>query len=210
MIFNRFILAILIILIYSCGDNRNNNSYKQQGKEKFDSVRLAAENSRDSIIKIEEKIAVGNINFGISKAEYVLEKEKFLNSTNGKLGTFKFSMRPDFYDENRGLRHLRLYGQIRNYNYFKNYMLDDFSSLKSILIKKYGIPTDTFIYNQLPNIEWKIGNKSIRLNIVEDDYNFKYRLLLHFKYETQDEARKLEKKVIEKEKASIEKAIEDL
>ncbi|WP_034058501.1 hypothetical protein [Lacinutrix jangbogonensis] len=166
------------------------------------------ESKIDSLIQSQQKIAVGNINFGITEKKYKKEEKIFLEKTKGKLGYFKFRMRPDFYDDERGLRHLRLYGETRDYNYFYKSGIDNYNSLRNIIIKKYGKPTNNSEYDNLPRTEWIIGNKKINLSIIEIDYE--YTMQLYFKYETELEKNKLEKGIYEREKKSIEEAINNL
>jgi hypothetical protein len=208
---NIILFLTLLFLFQSCGNKekqRTTELREQKKKSRFDSLELINQFRIDSIAKIQEKIAVGNINFGISKTKYIKEKKAFLKTTNGKLGNFKFSMRSDFYDNNRGLRHLRLYSETRDYNHYKDYMSGDFEALKDILNKKYGKPTEKYIHDDLPHLIWKIRNKNISLTIIES--NYKYTILLYFKYQTQEERNKIEKGIKERKKESIKKALENL
>ena len=176
----QLIIILLLIIFQSCKNNKSRIEIEQK-----DSIELSNKIRTDSITRIEEKIAIGNINFGIKKVEYIKEKKKFINKTNSKLGRFEFTMRPDFYDDYRGLRHLRLYGKKRNSDYHSKHMLDDYNNLKLILTKKHGKPTENYIYKNSPNAKWIIGNKTVSLSIIGIDNE--YIMQLYFISQTIEE-----------------------
>lgn len=204
-------LILLFFILQSCGNKEKQRVIElQEKKEKtlLDSIDLVNKLKKDSLNNIQEKIAIGNINFGINRKEYEKEEIKFLNATNSKLGSFKFRLKPDFYEDNRGLWHLYLFGETRNHSYFNDFMLSDFKELKTILTKKYGKPTEESIYNNLPQLQWNIGNKTINLTISENNYD--YTMILKFRYQAQEEKNKIEQDIKKREKESIEKAVENL
>ncbi|WP_417213197.1 hypothetical protein [Bizionia sp.] len=168
----RFKLLILIFLfsfIQSCDNKekkRTTNSQEQKDKATKDSLELVEKSRLDSITKIEEKIAIGKINFGITKEEYRIKEEEFKKSTNGKLGEFKFFM-SESYDESGGLVYLKLYDYLdTHYDFYERDMLKRFLSLKEILFEKYGEPTSQKEFPDWSDFErdekknilyWKIG-----------------------------------------------------
>ncbi len=204
-------LILLSFVFYSCENKEKEHEIErkvQKEKSRLDSISLINKIKRDSLIAIQEKIAIGNINFGINRREYQNEEKKFLNSTNSKLGNFKFRIKPDFYNDNRGLWHIFLFGETRNHSYFNDFMLSDFKELKTILTKKFGKPTEEYIYQNLPHLQWNIGNKTVTLTISEN--NYKYTMILKFRYQSQEEKNKIEQDIRNRKKEDIEKAVENL
>ena len=204
-------LILFFFVFQSCGNKEKQRTIEiqeQKEKSRLDSIALVNKLKKDSLVTLQEKIAIGNINFGIDRKEYKKEEAKFLKTTNSKLGSFKFRLKPDFHNDNRGLWHLYLFGETRNHSYFNDFMLSDFKQLKTILTKKYGKPNEEYIYNNLPNLKWIIGNKKINLTISEN--NYEYTMILKFRYQTEQEKNKIEQEINKRKKEAIEKAVENL
>ncbi|WP_064965870.1 hypothetical protein [Tenacibaculum ovolyticum] len=193
-------------------------------KARKDSIELVKKNRLDSITKIKEKIAIGKINFGIKKKEYIKKKEEFLKLTNRKLGEYDFYMTESF-NKNGELRRVWLEGRKIHYNYYKRDMLKIFLSLKEILVTKYGNPTTVYLdafpkWTEFDKGEvkyiyyWSIGNKTIWLSIKHPDSYYSadvyYQLNISFSYTTPEELEKSSKARERKEKESKENAIKNL
>jgi hypothetical protein len=113
---NIFIISILLVLIVGC----NTKLRKQEEirilhlrdslkivfqQESIQQVKLKKEKQliQDSIIKVEEKIAISDIKFGISQYEYKVKEKVFLKSFFNKeydsyqIGDFRFDLIPYIY-----------------------------------------------------------------------------------------------------------------
>lgn len=216
------ILILLFNFIQSCGNKEKKRTIElqeQKTKVTKDSIVLANKNRLDSIIKIEEKIAIGKINFGISKEEYLKKKKEFLKLTNSELGKYKFKMRETF-DDNGGLYFVWLRGNKIHYDYYERDMLDEFISLKDILVERYGAPTTTFL-NDFPSwtdfdkneskcfYNWSFGNKSI-LVCIGNRSDYYYSINIYISYNTPEKLEKYRKESEQRKKKSKENAIKNL
>lgn len=180
---NSFILFFLIFSILSCNQKSKKQALLRQ-KQTQDSIqiiekeRIAAELNRnqlrlDSIIREEEKIAISDINFGITETEFKEKKSFFLKECNTNyrysLGEFGFSdIYGSFYDNK--LYEIILKGDKVRYDEYDRIMSDQYKFLMSILKQKYNEPVDE---TGLPkwndvnkgNMEncasWKFGKKRI-------------------------------------------------
>jgi hypothetical protein len=186
-------------------------------KNKLYNLKLIKKKESDSINKIQEKVALGNINFGISKKEYLIKEKEFKKITGRRLGEFKFGMR-EGYNENGGLSFVILKGLGVNYDYYQRDMLKQFKSIKEILFEKYGEPIvqnefpywSDFEKNDKKNIfYWKIGNKSIWVDI-ENTYSNRYELSITFGYSSPERLNKLRKEKERKEKELKNNAVKNL
>lgn len=216
------ILILLFSFIQSCGNKEKKQSIELQEqniKATKDSIELANKIKLDSITKIEEKIAIGKINFGINEKEYLKKEKEFLESTNGKLGKYEFSMSSRF-DDNGDLTVVWLNGHYIHYDNYDRDMPDIFASLKEILFEKYGFPN--FIYldffpkwtdfnnGESKNIYyWSFGNKGIFVKVANTLDNY-YQLNISFVYSTPEELEKSTKEREQKEKESKENAVKNL
>jgi hypothetical protein len=233
MRYKLFILIFILNFIQSCDSkekkqttveslfkklNTTRDSLKLIKKKELYNLKLIKKKESDSINKIEEKVALGNINFGIRRKEYLIKEKEFKKITGRRLGDFKFSMN-EGYDENGGLSYIILYDVLGvNYDYYRRDMLKQFRSLKEILFDKYGEPivqnefpdwTD-FERNDKKNIfYWKIGNKSIWVDI-ENTYSTKYELSITFGYSSPERLNKLRNEKERKEKELKNNAIKNL
>lgn len=221
MKYNIIILIVLISVFQSC-ENKDAKRAIELIKIRKDSIELVNKIKKDSIEKIEEKIAIGNINFGINKDEYYLKFVEFIDLTNGKLGEYEFIMSASF-DDDGGLEYVWLNGKKIHYDYYKRDLFKQFLSLKEILVKKYGTPTaidlkdfpnwTEFDKGESKNIYyWKIGNKSIFVSVVFPDEKpaIYFQLNVSFGYNTPEKLDKSIKETEQKEKESIEKAVKSL
>jgi hypothetical protein len=176
-----YVIYILLVLLIGC----NSNSKKQKELRNLqvrDSLKAVYQNDsiqkakleheqrmiQDSIIKKEEKIAISDINFGITRSEYKIKEKVFLKSLLNKeynhyqIGNFRFDLFSCF-TENNSLYSLYFEGE-RKYSYYLN-VQDDYQSLISVLRAKYSVPN---IHNGLPN--WNEKNHELVWEHEQSDY----------------------------------------
>lgn len=232
MRYKLLVLIFIINFIQSCDSKEKKNtplkSLLKNIRAMKDSLELIDKNEynlklikkkeSDSINKIEEKVALGNINFGISKKEYLIKEKEFKKITDRRLGEFKFSMK-EAYDENGGLRYIKLYDALGvNYDYYQRDMLKQFTSLKEILFEKYGEPIFQdefpnwidFERNEIKNIfYWEIGNKTIWVDI-KNTYSNRFELSIILAYSTPERLNKIIKEKERKEKELKNNAVKNL
>lgn len=130
-----------------------------------------------SIIREQEKIAIGNIKFGITKTEYNRQKTIFLNKC-GKPGYYKIG--EYVFDDMKGLFHngklywVYLIGDPIKYDDYDLLMPSQYESLISIMRKKYkaperiqGLPKWNHLNKSdiIHCAEWEIGGKDIDILI---------------------------------------------
>lgn len=180
---------IFMLLLVGCGvSTRKQEQEKEQIKLQHyqDSIQLeyqkvneallrAKQAKKDSINRIEEKIAISNINFKISQTEFNRLKSAFLrkckSSSRYKLGEFNFkSMTGSFY-ENK-LHSTVLFGSKVSYDNFDRTILKQYSSLAYILTEKYGYPKEKKVlpkWNEMNKgdseicASWEFGKKEINV-----------------------------------------------
>jgi hypothetical protein len=232
MRYKLFILIFILNFFQSCDSKEKKQtplkSFLKEIRAMKDSLELIEKNEynlkltkkkeSDSINKIEEKVALGNINFGISKKEYLIKEKEFKKITDRRLGEFKFSMK-EAYDENGGLRYIKLYDLLGvHYDYYQRDMLKQFISLKEILFEKYGEPIFQnefpnwidFEKNEIKNIfYWEIGNKRIWVDI-ENNNITKYVLSITLAYSSPERLNKIIKEKERKEKELKNNAVKNL
>lgn len=221
MKYKLLILIFLLNFFQSC-DNKEKKQAIELEEKKIkatkDSLELVKKNRLDSITKIEEKIALGNINFGINKEEYLIKQKEFKKITDGRLGEFEFLM-SESYDENGGLRKIKLYDYLGvHYDYYERNMLKKILSLKEILFEKYGEPTSQKEFPEWTDFErdekknifyWEIGNKSIWVDI-ENTHITNYELSITISYISPEDLDKFIKESEQNEKQLKEKALKNL
>ena len=222
LIKNKIIILILVCsFIHSCDNNvRKKNIDLQNQKIKVTKDNIDLVNKKiDSIIKIEEKRAIGQIKFGINGEEFLRQKENFIKLTNGQLDKYKFRLSGGFKDDG-SLSNIWLNGNRIHYDYYDRDMLNQFISLKEVLFEKYGEPTKIDL-NKFPSwtdfdkqekkniYYWSIGNKYIFVSIANVD-NFYYVLNVSFGYLTHEDLDKSIKERVLNEKKSKEKALNNL
>jgi hypothetical protein len=232
MRYKLLVLIFIINFIQSCDSKEKNQkalkSFLKEMTAMKDSLELIEKNEynlkltkrkeSDSINKIEEKVALGNINFGISKKEYLIKEKEFKKITDRRLGEFKFSMK-EAYDENGGLMYIKLYDLLGvHYDYYQRDMLKQFISLKEILFEKYGEPIFQnefpnwidFEKNEIKNIfYWEIGNKRIWVDI-ENNNITEYELSITLAYSSPERLNKIIKEKELKEKELKNNAVKNL
>lgn len=112
---NKCIISLLLILTISCSTKSRKqeeirNSHKRDSlklvyqQDSVQKAKLEIEHQliQDSIVKEEEKIAISDINFGITRSEYNIKEKAFLNSlldieaNRYKIGEFSFKLLPCF------------------------------------------------------------------------------------------------------------------
>jgi hypothetical protein len=231
MRYKLLVLIFIINFIQSCDSKEKKTPFKSLLKniramndsldliEKNEyNLKLIKKKESDSINKIEEKVALGNINFGISKKEYLIKEKEFKKITDRRLGEFKFSMK-EAYDENGGLMYIKLYDLLGvHYDYYQRDMLKQFISLKEILFEKYGEPIfqnefpnwSDFEKNEIKNIfYWEIGNKRIWVDI-ENNNITEYELSITLAYSSPERLNKIIKEKELKEKELKNNAVKNL
>jgi len=180
-----FMLISIAIFMQSCGITQ-----KQKEQATQDSLAIVLNKRHamiDSIAKIEQNIAIGNIKFGISKKEFNNEIMKFLDKC--ELPNTEFYMRKTmfsyklgeygFRDLNYQFYHDNLYkinfkgGRVES-NDYDDVMPVQFDILFKMLKEKYSEPS---LYKGLPNwndlhkndselcATWSIGSKQISIFI---------------------------------------------
>jgi len=185
-----FIISIFLVLIIGC----NTKSRKQEEQKNLhirDSLKLVYEKDslqkvhlekeqqliQDSIVKINEKVAIADINFGINHFNYNQKEKNFLKSCQHEegglyyLGEFYFNMN-GIFNSNDSLYCIILEGNRESINdYGKQQIKRDYDALYSILEKKYsspkvnsGIPEmndeNQFSWNYTYDLYKRYGNNS--------------------------------------------------
>jgi len=238
MNYKKLILPLIIILFYSCGNVEKKQEIELQEKKEIaikDSLdlinKLKAEKEKrtqDSIIQVEQNIAIGEINFDITNKEFYKKKEPFLKKCrlpemeyyknltffHYKIGEYGFSnLYGWFYNDS--LYNIRFIGATVEYDEYNRIMPDQYKALMNILTQKYDEPV---IENGLPewtDLEkgyfkraaiWNIGNKRIEVRISCEGVNY-YLNLEIFKPEVK---RQIQKEKEEKAKKSNKDALEIL
>jgi hypothetical protein len=168
-----FVISIFLVLIIGC----NTKSRKQEEQRNLhlrDSLKLVYEKVslqkinlekeqqliQDSIIKEKEKIAISDINFGISHFNYKLKEKNFLKSCQHEelelyyLGEFRFHMK-GIFNSNDSLYCIILEGDrksaIYNSDFGKQEIKRDYDALYSILKEKYSSPNVNYSLPDLDN-----------------------------------------------------------
>lgn len=234
----KFITLFITLIFLSCGNTEKKQANEfQEKKEKAikDSINLVnkikleqKKKIKDSIINIEQNIAIGNIKFGITKKEFEKDKKTFLKKCKlpemeyyknltffyYKLGEYGFSSLYGWY-HNDSLYNIRLTGPIVEYDEYNRIMPDQYEALMNILTKKYGKPLKE---NGLPEWTkldkgyfkraaiWIIGNKRIEVRISCEGVKY-YLNLEIFKPEVE---RQIQKEKEEKENKATQDALEIL
>ncbi|WP_347840485.1 hypothetical protein [uncultured Draconibacterium sp.] len=146
---------------------------------------------RDSIYRVEEKIAIANINFEISKKEFDKQKSQYLKRLDSSpypsyhIGQYGFSdIYGSFYDNK--LYYVSLWGKNIKYDDYDSRMQNQYNSLMSVLKEKYGEPNSEEglpKWNELNKGDiascssWELGNKDI--DVIVRCNGVEYNLLLN-------------------------------
>lgn len=199
----KLITIFLIFIFLSCRNEKKDSSVFDQKKEKaikysFDLInkkKIDREREiKDSIINIEQNIAIGNINFRITKKEFEKEKKIFLEKckipeseyyknsplASYKIGGYSFD-RLSGWHHNDNLYDIRLTGPIVKYDDYNRIMPDQYKSLVKILTKKYGKPQREYGLPEWTTLEkgyyksasiWFIGQKRVEVRISCEGVNY--------------------------------------
>lgn len=183
------ITALYLLLIVSLHFGCKPNSNKPGQISSVDSA-LIAEARRDSLNVIEEKIAIGNINFGISEKEFEKQKAIFEKKCqyDPEFTSFKRIGDYDFYGvgglfRNDSLYSLTLEGKLVAYGDYDHTMPSQHTALFRLLSDKYGGNSSFYGLPSWTSIEkhtgrrtaiWEVGQKKIE--IVVYNQGLYYRL----------------------------------
>lgn len=178
---NTCIISLLLFLTIGCSiksrkqvEIKNlhiNDSLKlvyQQDSIQKAKLEIELQLIQDSIIKEEEKIAISDIRFGISRSEYnIKEKEflkSFLNKENNRhrIGNFAFDIIPCF-TENNSLYRVCLQGNTHRTN--GPHFQWEYESLYKVFSGKYSEPK---IHNGLP--KWNQKDHELVWEHQKSDY----------------------------------------
>lgn len=197
------ILLILTILLAGCSSQTNKKEHLRQqqiqdsiqfANKQAEDARVKAEQAkRDSINRIEEKIAISNIKFEISQKEFNKQKSQYLKKLDSSsypsyhIGQYGFSdIYGRFYDNK--LYYVALWGNDIKYDDYDTRMQHQYNSLVSVLKEKYGKPKSEKglpQWNELNKGDiascssWELGNKDI--DIIVRCNGVEYNLLLNIK-----------------------------
>lgn len=128
----------------------------------------------DSVNKQQEKIAFGNLRFGMSKKEYDHLPKKDQDYFQ-KIGNYEYMMEPFFDDSNR-LYMLQFTTVSKDANYIDTYVKSSAQNFNDVISAKYGSGE---LLNTFPSIlefqsgyirwmyQWQIGNKIIKIGAGE-------------------------------------------
>ena len=189
---NLFILIFsTLILFQGCGINEK----KEREQAIKDSVLIAQQLQIqkeqaiiDSINRIEQRKALGEINFGISKKEFDLLLEDFKEKCkvvdwvasdgykfyNYKIGDYKFSdIRGDFITSDE-LYSIQILGKSVDWEKYNTDLKEQYFAIFKVFTNKYSYPKEDFGLPERFKLEkgftyllayWEIGTKRIELRI---------------------------------------------
>ncbi|WP_167613469.1 hypothetical protein [Maribellus sediminis] len=195
------LLLMITILFAGCGlQTKKQEQLRQQQfqdsiqlatKQAEESRLIAEQAKRDSINRVEEKIAIANINFEISKKEFNTQKSQYLKRLDSSpypsyhIGQYGFSdIYGSFYDNK--LYYVSLWGNDIKYDDYDSRMQQQYNSLMSVLKEKYGEPKSEKglpKWNELNKGDiascssWELGNKDI--DVIVRCNGVEYNLLLN-------------------------------
>jgi len=117
-----FILALFVITLVCCGQRRKENNKKELTSSSVNSgIQDSIKAAHDSILLIEGDKAIGGLNFGISKAEYIKQGKALLKSLKdskdvSRIGEFIFEI---YFNDG--------FNEYSNYNNLTAYDKESFS-----------------------------------------------------------------------------------
>ena len=176
--------SLAFILLIGC----NSNNSGKVASVNTDSINRAKA-AKDSLINIEQKIAISNINFGINEKEFNRERDSFYKKTRvvdwvsentGKtfyknvIGNYEFQsisgVEGEFFQGK--LYSVLIKGDYIRIEDYDSEVSNQLSAIYKVFENKYGEPTEVkpipAIYETNDNYmymvrKWEIGNKVIKL-----------------------------------------------
>lgn len=159
-------------------------------RDSLDAVRRVEESekpAKDSLAKLEQDKAIGEIMFGISEKQFNQDKSKFLEKckvpkserysstivTDYRLGDYGFNSLDGWFNDD-SLYRVRLSGGAIKYNNYERLMPEQHEALLTVLkgkylspTKNYGLPNritikEGFVYH---SAIWEVGSKEIQTGI---------------------------------------------
>lgn len=213
---------MLTFLIGGCGiSSKKQEQLRQQQiqdsiqvvNERFEEARLKAKQAkRDSINRIEEKIALSDINFLISESEFNWRKKSFLNKTKHKLGEYKIARFDGLFDKNK-LYWIQLKGEEILYDEYEYSMKKQYQSLMNILRQKYQNPTKVKAlpkWNKMNKgdyencASWEFGEKEIDVWISCSGANYTLDLVVQRRDISDKKQKENQKKKTESNKKAVD------
>lgn len=200
MKFKNLVLPLVVMILFiSCGDSAGKQKLALQEKlekvrkdslEKVrkDSIDLVSRLERkkqakiqDSITRVQQGIAIGDIKFGITKKEFDRKEKELVRKSPKtadrvgypKIGEYVFNYVSGLF-HNDSLYKIRIKGKPTNYRDYDRFIPDQYQALMNLLKPKYGEPsaewrmpkwTDLNNGDILIVARWNIGSKSIEANV---------------------------------------------
>lgn len=178
--------SFLFLMLVSCESAEEKNSRIQLEKDKQEQRIEAVRFEKDSLAKLDslkqifineqQEIAFANLKFGMTEKE-VRNNDR----SNYDIGNYPFYSHELFHEG--ALYQISLYTIAVTANYIDNKLKDQWSTLRSAIIEKYGQPEDSNGYPAFFSFEpgyvqftdtWTIGDKEIRVHVGEESSGSKY------------------------------------
>lgn len=210
-------LTASCLLLFGCDSQpRKSNTAENIPSTEDSAFRI----KRDSTIVIEEKIAFGDIKFGINEKQFAVEKDKYLKSTERKIwkdsdvtahriGDYAI-WNVDGFFENDSLYMVEIRGNPIDWTDYAPKAQDQFNSIMEVLTTRYGSPHKRESFPNWTQIDdgyhfavtsWVFGKKRIELRVANsrNDYQINIASFLP----------DVRQKIKERDKANAIKQVEE-